>query len=171
MKYRFVLSLILFFAVSSFSFAQLRIGYVDSDAIMSQLPDAQDARKEIDNLIQEWQAELRKLETEWKTKYEDYERRKLIMSDQTRADLEKELVQMEQNITQYREKKFGTNGELFLKQEELMKPILNKVFAVIKEVATEENYDYIFDRSSELSILFAKEEFDLTSLVLSKLKQ
>lgn len=161
-------SILLF--TSSISFAQLKIGYIDSDAIMDNLPDIQDARQKLDALIQEWQAELNKLENEWKTKYDDYEKRKLIMTDQTRTETEASLVQLETQIAQFREKKFGTNGELFQKQDELMKPVQNKIFVALKEIAVEEDYDYVFDRSGDIMILFAKEQYDLTSQVLDKLK-
>lgn len=153
-----------------FSFAQLKIGYVDSDTIMDNLPDAQDARQKLDALMQEWQGELNKLEGDWKTKYDDYEKRKLIMTDQTRAEVEAELVKLEQQIADYREKKFGTNGELFQKQDELMRPVQNRIFNAIQELAEEEDLDFIFDRSGDIMLLYAKEEYDLTTSVLDKLK-
>lgn len=169
MKYiKFSFVLVLLFA--GFSFAQLKIGYVDSDTIMDNLPDAQDARQKLDQMIQEWQTELTKLENEWKQKFDEYEKRKLIMTDQTRADMEQELVQLEQGIAKFREEKFGTNGELFRKQEELMKPVQNRVFAAIEEIATEDDYDFVFDRSGDIMLLFAKEQYDLTPVVLDRLK-
>jgi outer membrane protein len=156
--------------LSGTSLGQLKIGYVDSDTIMDNLPDAQDARQKLDGIIREWQAELSKLENEWKTKYEDYDKRKLIMTDQTRAELESDLVKLEQQISEYREKKFGTNGELFQKQDEIMKPVQNKVFTAIQDVALEEELDFVFDRSGDIMLLYAKEEHDLTARVLEKLK-
>jgi outer membrane protein len=133
---------------------------------MENLPDAQ----ELDALIQEWQSELNTKESEWKSKYDDYEKRKLIMTDQTRAELEQELIKLEQEIGEFREKKFGTNGELFQKQDELMKPVQNRIFTAIEETAQEEDYDYVFDRSGDIMLLYAKEEHDLTSRILEKLK-
>ncbi|MDY0082159.1 MAG: OmpH family outer membrane protein [Ignavibacteriaceae bacterium] len=168
MKKIFITSILIL--VSSISFAQLKIGYIDSDTIMDQLPDVQDARQKLDALIQEWQSELNKLENEWKTKYDDYEKRKLIMSDQTRAETEAALVKLETDMAQYREKKFGTNGELFQKQDELMKPVQNKIFTALKELAEQEDFDFVFDRSGDIMILFAKEKYDLTTRVLDKLK-
>ena len=110
------------------------------------------------------------MENEWKTKYDDYEKRKLIMSDQTRAETEAALVKLETDMAQYREKKFGTNGELFQKQDELMKPVQNKIFIALKELAEQEDFDFVFDRSGDIMILFAKEKYDLTSRVLDRLK-
>lgn len=150
--------------------AQLKIGYVDSDAIMNTLPDAQDARQQIDAIVQEWQAELNKKQSAWKTKYDDYEKRKLIMSEQRRSELESELIAMEQEMVAYREKKFGTSGELFQKQDEIMKPVQNKVFTAVQQVAKDEELDFVLDRSGGVLVLYAKEEYDITNKVLEKLK-
>ncbi|HZW40540.1 MAG TPA: OmpH family outer membrane protein [Ignavibacteriaceae bacterium] len=158
------------FALSASVFAQLKIGYVDSDAIMDKFPDAQDARQKLDGIIQEWQGELSKLEKQWQSKYDDYEKRKLIMSEQVRAETEKEMVTLEQQIADYREKKFGTNGELFQKQDEVMKPVQNKVFTAVKLVAEDEGLDFVFDRSGDVMLLYAKEEYDITGKVLERLK-
>lgn len=165
---KIILSLFIIF--SSIGFAQLKIGYIDSDAIMDQLPDVQDIRQRLDALIQEWQAELNNLEREWKSNYDDYEKRKLIMSDQSRIEKEQQLVQLENRITEFRDKKFGANGELFQKQDELMKPVQNKIFNAIKEVAMEEDLDFVFDRSGDIMILFAKDKYDISAKVLNKLK-
>jgi outer membrane protein len=159
-----------FIILNGISFGQLRIGYIDSDTIMDQLPDAQDARQRLDALIMEWQGELNSLENQWKVKYDDYDKRKLIMTDQTRAELEAELISLEQEIAEYREKKFGTNGELFQKQDELMKPVQNRVFTAIDEVARENNLDFMFDRSGDIMLLYAKDEHDFTAEVLAKLQ-
>lgn len=169
-KFSFLLSTILLVGFVSQSISQPKIGYVDSDSIMKQLPDAQDAQKKLDAIIREWNEELGKLEREWKTKYDDYEKRKLILSEQKRVDVEKELIQLEDQISKYRQDKFGVQGELFRKTDEVMKPIQNRIFNIIKDIAKELEYDFIFDRSGEILFLYAKEEFDLTNLVLEKLK-
>lgn len=164
-------TLILFtFLFSSLTFAQLKIGYVDSDTIMEQYADAQDAEKKLDALIAEWKEELAKMDSEFKEAYDDYEKRKLIMSEQKRAETEKELVKMEENMSKFRQDKFGANGELFKNQEEIMKPVQNKIFNVIQEIAEEEELDFVFDRSGDILFLYAKEEYDITNLVLEKLK-
>ncbi len=153
------------------TFGQLKIGYVDSDTIMEQLPDAQDAQQKINNFIQEWNEELKKLDNEYGKKYKEYDENKLMMSDAKRIEVEKELRELEDEIENYRQKKFGVNGELFSKQEEIMKPIQNKIFGVIQEIAEEEEFDYIFDRSGDIMFLYAKEDYDITNLVLERLQQ
>ncbi|PKL81741.1 MAG: molecular chaperone Skp, partial [Ignavibacteriae bacterium HGW-Ignavibacteriae-3] len=136
-KIGLVLSLILFVALTQKVDAQLKIGYVDSDTIMKQLPDAQDIQKKLDAMIKEWQEEISRMEKDWKAKYDDYDKRKLILSEQKRIEIEKELVTMEDQLTKYRQDKLGVRGELFQKQEELMKPIQNRIFTVIEQIAKE----------------------------------
>ena len=167
-KIGLVLSFLLLAVITNY--AQPKIGYVDSDTIMKQLPEAQDTQKKLDAQIKEWQEELSKLEKDWKDKYDDYEKRKLILSEQKRVEIEKELVQMEDATSKFRQEKFGVRGELFQKQEELMKPIQNRIFTAIQEVAKDEDYDFIFDRSGDIIFLYAKEQYDVTNLVLEKLK-
>jgi outer membrane protein len=168
---KIILSVFLFvFIFAGLSYGQLKIGYVDSKTILSKLPDAQDARQKLDAIIKDWQNELRKLEDQKKTKQDDYDKRKLLMTEQTRKDLEDDIKKADQLITDYRDKKFGANGELFKQQEDLMKPVQNKVFTAIQDVAKDESLDFVFDRSNAVVLLFAKEKYDITPLVMDKLK-
>ena len=167
-KIIFILSFIGF--LSSPLFAQLKIGYIDSDIIMDNLPDVQDARQKLDAMIRDWQTELRNLEAEFKKKKDDFDKRNLVMTDQTRIEAEKELAALERNISDFRDKKFGPEGELFQKQDELMKPLQNKIFNVIQEIAAEEDLDFVFDRSGDIIFLYAKPEYDFTAKVLEQLQ-
>ena len=165
----FILSLLIIF--SSSIPAQLKIGYVDSDSIMDNLTDVQDARQKLDVMIRDWQSEIRGLESEYKKKKDDLDKRNLIMTDQTRTEAQKELTELENKISTFRDQKFGSNGELFQKQDELMKPVQNRVFNAIQEIAAEEDLDFIFDRSGDIMLLYAKPDYDITALVLEKLKR
>jgi outer membrane protein len=164
------LALIIGFLLFTQVQAQLKIGYVDSDTILKQMPDAVDAQKRLDAIIAEWKEELLKMENELKSKTNDFEEKKLIMSEQKRVEASKELSALEAEISKYRTQKFGVNGELFKSQEEVMKPVQNRIFNVIKEVAEDEDLDFVFDRSGDILFLYAKEEYDITNTVLEKLK-
>ena len=169
MKSMLWISICLAFAVPSLAMSQVKIAYVTTDAIMKQLPDAQDAQKQLDQFVVDWQGELNKLQQDWQKKLDDYDKRKLIMTEQRRADAEKELRDLEQKVAEFRNKKFGQNGDLFLKQNELMKPVQDRVFKAIQDVALEEGYDYVFDKSGEILLMYANTKFDLTPKVLAKL--
>jgi outer membrane protein len=150
--------------------AQMKLGHVSTEAIMKQLPDAQDAQKQLDALTAGWQEELNKMQNDWKKKYDEYDKKKLIMTDQRRADTERELRELDQKMSDFRNQKFGQNGELFVKQNELMKPVQDRVFKAIQDVALEEGYDYIFDKSGEILLMYSNPKYDLTDKVLAKLK-
>jgi outer membrane protein len=150
--------------------AQMKIGYFNSEAIMKQLPDAQDAQKQLDQYVADWQQELNKMQDEWKKKFDDYDKRKLIMTEQRRADTERELRDMDQKIVDFRTQKFGQNGELFNKQNELMKPVQDRVFKAVQDVAREDGYDYVFDKSGDILLMYANEKYDLTQKIFAKLK-
>ena len=150
--------------------AQMKIGHINSETIMQTLPEAIDAQKSIDALVAGWEADMQKMQAEWKKKFDDYDRRKLILTDQVRVDQERELRELDQSVTDFRTKKFGQNGELFQKQNEIMKPIQNKMFHVLEEIAKDDGYDYIFDRSGEILVLYANDKYDLTQRVLQRMQ-
>ena len=150
--------------------AQSKIAHINSEAIMQALPEAIDAQKSLDAQVAKWEAELQKMQGDWKKKFDEYDKRKLILTEQVRADQERELRELDQSISDYRNKKFGQNGELFQKQNEVMKPIQNKIFKVLEEIAREDGYDYIFDRSGEILLLYATEKHDLTARVLQRMQ-
>lgn len=150
--------------------AQQKIGWFNSSSVMDRLPEAQDAQHQLDNVVAEWQNQLAKMQNDWQKKYEEYDKKKLILTDQMRAETEKELQDMDKKIVDFRTKKFGQNGELFMKQNELMKPVQNKIFKVLQDIAKEDNYDYIFDKSGEILLMYSNDKFDLTEKVLERLK-
>jgi outer membrane protein len=151
--------------------AQVRVGHISSEAIMKELPDAQDAQRQIDALVVEWQNELTRMQQEWQRMFEEYDKRKLIMTEQRRSEAERELQDLDRKIVDYRNQKFGQNGELFTKQNDLMKPVQDRVFKAIQEVAEEEEYDYVFDKSGEILLMYSNEKLDLTAKVLAKLQR
>lgn len=149
---------------------QAKIGWISSQAIIEKLPEAQEAQRQLDVIVADWQSELTKMQNEWQKKFDDYDKKKLILTDQGRAAAEKELQDLDKKIAEFRTKKFGQNGELFAKQNELMKPVQNKVFKAIQDIAKEEGYDYVFDKSGEILLMYTNEKYDLTQKVLERLK-
>ena len=166
---RFAVAVVLVLACTGAA-AQMKIGHINSETIMQTLPEAIDAQKSIDALVAGWEADLQKMQADWKKKYDDFDKRKLILTEQVRADQERELRELDQGITDFRNKKFGQNGELFQKQNDVMKPIQNKMFHVLEQVAKDEGYDYIFDRSGEILVLYANDKYDLTQMVLQRMQ-
>jgi outer membrane protein len=152
------------------AWGQGKIGHINSEAIFKALPEAQDAQRSLDAVMNQWDGELQQMQAGWKKKLDEYDKKKLIMTDQSKLEAEQELRELEKSITEFRNKKFGPNGELFQKQTEVMKPIQNKLFQVLKDLALEDEYDYIFDQSGEILLLYANEKNDLTQTVLERMQ-
>ena len=150
--------------------AQSRIAYVDAMKLLKQLPEAMDAESHLNQFVSQWNKEVADFETELNRKRVDYDRKKLIMSDAERSAAELDISELRKRIDQYRQTKYGPNGELATQQEGLMKPAYDKLLKAIEDVALESKYDYIFDKSSkEIALLYTNAKFDLTNAVAKKL--
>jgi outer membrane protein len=150
--------------------AQQKIAYVNITAIMNEIPEAQEAQRQLDMLVDRWQKELRDLEEEWQARFNDYDKRKLILTDQGRANAEKVLQELDARIMTFRDQKFGQNGELFQEEERLMRPIQDLVFDQVKGLAEEMGYDYVLDKSGGVMIIYAKDEYDLTKPAIERIR-
>ena len=151
-------------------FPQEKIGYVDSKVILDGMQDAKDAQANLDNVVQQWKKDLQSYNDSLTSVKTDYEKKKLILTDKVRLEREDQIKNLDKKIADYKLQKFGENGEYFQKQNELMKPVQDKVFKAIQDVAKEGGYDFVFDRSSEITLLFMNDKYDLTSKVIKKLE-
>ena len=150
--------------------AQQKIGYVDSKVIIDNMQDAKDAQKTLDGFVTQWKSQISTLNDSLSLIKDDFEKKKLILTENIKKQKEEDIASLGRRIEDYKTEKFGESGEYFRKQDELMKPVQNKVFSAIKEVAQEEDYDYVFDRSGDILLLYAKDKYDITVKVLNKLK-
>lgn len=145
-----------------------KIGFIDSQVIIDALPEAQDAKRKLETLSNEWQAEIKKKRENLEKLFQDYRTREILYTDEIKKQKQNELLSAEREISEYQNQKFGVNGEYFRKQSELMRPIQDRIFASLKEVATAEGYDFVFDRASDTLLLYANEEHNLTKKVLER---
>ena len=162
----FLLFFLLFFINYSSSIGQTKVGYIDSKKIVESMQEATDAKQKLDNLVAEWKRELSVLQDSLKNTKDDYDKKKLILTEQLKQQKEQEIADLETFISNYKVAKFGENGEYFQKQKEFMKPVQDRIFLAIQTVAEEEDFDYVFDRSSEILLLYVNERYDLTAKVM-----
>ncbi|MBL7128541.1 MAG: OmpH family outer membrane protein [Ignavibacteria bacterium] len=157
---------LIFFIYPGSLFGQTKVGYIDSKKIVESMQEASDAKLKLDNLVAEWQSELTVLQDSLKNIKEDYDKKKLILTEQLKQQKEQEIADLETFISNFKVGKFGENGEYFQKQKEFMKPVQDRIFLAIQTVAEEEDFDYVFDRSSEILLLYVNERYDLTAKVM-----
>lgn len=150
--------------------SQSRIGYIDATKLLKQMPEAMDAESHLNQFVAQWNKEIADMSSELTRKQNDYDRKKLIMTDAERSAAELDIADLKKRIENYRQAKYGPNGELGTQQETLMKNAYDKLNKALEEVALDGKYDYVFDKSSkELALLYTNAKFDLTSAVAKKL--
>lgn len=167
MKKLFILLAVLGAGFTSIS-AQ-KIVYVDTQYILERMPDYQDAQKEIDLLTERWQKQIQERYDEIDRMYRAYQAEEIILSPDDKAKREEDIIKAEKELKDMQKAKFGHEGELFQKRKELVKPIQDQVYAAISQMAEQRAYDFVLDKSSGVSILFANPKYDKTLEVMKSL--
>ena len=154
----------------SISFSETKIGYIDSQIIMSEYEDVRQVQVELEK-------EQKRLQTVYEKKLVSldslkiaYQTGSIILSEQKKIQMENNIRQKEQEIQQWQLQYFGPEGELYKLQNQLLAPILNTIDSVIKKIGEERSYDYIFD-AVQGSIVYALDSHNLTQEVLDELKK
>jgi outer membrane protein len=150
--------------------AQLKVGYIDSQRILTTLPTAVDAQKRLDAEQAKWGQELQRMQGELQTLQEKLDQQSLLLSEAKKKEQRDEIQALYVRAQQYQSQKWGQGGEYFKLQEELLQPVFDTINAAIHRIGDEEGYDFIFD-SVAGNILHAKEDHDLTEKVLKELEK
>lgn len=155
-----------------FSLAQIsaqKIGVVDTNYVLSKLPQYKDAENRLNTQISQWQSDLQKLQADYERKKEAFENEKvLLVGDQLKLR-EKEIVDMEANIQNTIGARFGTNGEVNQLRSNLTKPYQDQIWNAIKTVSTKNNLGIVLDKSNNISVIFLDKRYDYTEAVLNLL--
>ena len=154
----------------SILFAELKIGYIDSNAIMGSFEEVKQVQVDLEKEQRRLENELNNLMTRLDSLNQDYERQRLLMSETRRKEKENDLRKLEENIQKFQMEKFGPEGEIYRKQNTLLKPVLTKIDAAIKNVGSEQSYDFILDAMSG-ALLYALDSHNLTEDVLEELSK
>jgi outer membrane protein len=150
----------------------LKIGYVDSQVILTQLPEAIKAQGDLDAYTNEWTAQLDSMNKSLQSAYQDYQQKADKLTDDKKLAIQKGLIQKQQNMEDFRRQKFAQQtGEIYKLNDSLFAPIKKKIYSAIQDVAKENNMQYVLDKSGDVIVLYADPEFDLTYQVLDRLKR
>jgi outer membrane protein len=166
---RAVIVLTLFATVSS-ALAQIKVGYISSDAILEKSEDAKTAKEKLLKLQAAWEQEGTNRQKEIKSLGDQIDKQSLLLSAERKKELEDSLQQKYTQYQKFMQDKFSEKGEWYSKNTELMKPISEKVQRIIDKIAKEENFDFIFDARAG-GIIYALPKYDLTDRVLMLLNK
>ena len=147
-----------------------KIGFVNVETIVKELPEAIDADKKIKDLGKKYQDSLQKLQTELEDRYKQYEKQRDMLAPEIRQKEEEAMKAMQVQLYQFREQKFGQQGELAQMQERFLQPIRDKIKKAISSVAKDEKLVIVLDNSNA-AVLFAEDKYDITYRVLDKIKR
>lgn len=163
MKHLFLGLFLTFFA--HLTFAQ-RFGYINSQLIVDKMPQYNEAKKEIDQITVEWQKEIDVVQQDLTNLRAAFEAEKVLFTDEMKQKRATEISEKEGELRALQTKYFGFDGELFKKREQLLKNLQDKVFEATKKVARKRKLHFIFDKASDLSIVYSDPTYDFTQDVL-----
>ncbi|MFP4470732.1 MAG: OmpH family outer membrane protein [Bacteroidales bacterium] len=153
---------------SAAAFAQ-KFGYVDSEYVLQNIPEYQDAQNEIEELSKQWQEEIEEKYASVDQMYKAYQADAVLLPEDLKKKREDEIINAEQEVKELQRQRFGPEGDLFTKRQELIKPIQEKVFNAIEEIATQKNYAFIFDKASGPVIMYVNSKYDISDEVLDQI--
>lgn len=162
---KIVFTLFITLAGASILLAQ-KYAYVDSDYILDNIPEYKEAQIQLDELAAEYQKEIEDKFAEIDKLYKIYQAEVVLMPEDVKQKREQEIQAAEQAVKELQNQRFGKEGDLFIKREELIKPIQEKIYNAIEEIAEEKNYAFVFDKAGSLTMLYVSNKFDISDDVL-----
>ena len=157
--------LILFFLITNYSLAQ-KFAYVDTDYILGKIPEYNQAQDKLDNYSKGWQEEIEMSMQKIEKMYRSYQSEQILLTEEMKSAREDMIFAEEKKVQDLQIKYFGPEGMLFSKRQELIKPIQDKIYDAIQQLATNNKYSVIFDSSSDLIMLYTNNNLDKSDKVL-----
>ena len=153
-------------SISTLSVYAQKLAYVDSDYILERMPEYGSAQDQLDKLSLNWQEEIEELYQEIDQLYKKYQADKVLLTQEMKNKRESEIINKEKDAKELQRKRFGPDGDLYTKRKELIQPIQDKVYNAIRDFSNEKRYDIIFDKSSNLIMLFSNTNLDKSDDIL-----
>ena len=161
-----ILAALVVLTTASVSFAQ-KMGYVDTDYILGKIPEYKAAQTEIDKTSVDWQREIEAKYGEIDKLYKIYQAESVLLTDDMRKKRENEIINKEKEVKELQKARFGVDGELFKKRMELVKPIQDKVYSAVKQVAEKAGLAFIFDKAGQVALLYSNSKYDKSEDVIT----
>lgn len=165
----FVAVIVGVFGLTTGAFAQQRIGYIDSQSILDEVPEYASVQQKLDQLEKKWRAEIQSQKEEVQKLKEEFRAWELLYTDEERREKRQAIEKAQKEVEQLRQRYFGPEGQLYTRQKELMRPIQERILKATEVVATEQGYDYVFDKGERVLFMYARQEHNLNEEVLQEL--
>ena len=160
---------ILLFVSEIFSQKQLRVGYINMDYILANLDDYNSANEEYNIKLDLWRKEIESRKLSIKVANEELEIKKPLIPDEIYQNLKDEIDFDEKQLNEYIQKRFGPEGDWLIQEKILIQPIQDEVLAIVQKIAEKNKFDFIFDKSSAIIMLYSEKKYDISELVLKSI--
>ena len=159
---------ILLFLTSSFIFGQrgIKIGYIDTEYILENLPEYNQISKRLEEKAGDWKKEIEERSRKIDQKKESLKSERILLTSEMIEEIEEEILIDEEELSEYQQKRFGPRGDLIIQKQQLIQPIQDQIFNAIRELAKSRNYDFIFDKSADIVMLYSDKRYDVSDQIL-----
>ena len=166
-------TLILFFLISCTVVSQkgVKIGYIDTEYILENLSEYSEVSERLESQAQRWNSEILKKKRAIQGLKEALNSERILLTKELIEEMEQEILIEENDLEEFQQKKFGPNGDLIIQKTQLIQPIQDQIFNAIREIAKSKNYDFIFDKSSDLVMLFSDKRFDISDQIIQTISR
>ena len=159
---------ILLFLTSTFIFGQrgIKIGYIDTEYILENLPEYNQISKRLEEKAGDWKKEIEERSRKIDQKKESLKSERILLTSEMIEEIEEEILIDEEELSEYQQKRFGPRGDLIIQKQQLIQPIQDQIFNAIRELAKSRNYDFIFDKSAGIVMLYSDKRYDVSDQIL-----
>ncbi len=149
----------------------LRIGYIDMEYILQNVPDYTEAKNQLEQKAQKWKLEITAKNNEITKLKEALKTERVLLTKELIEEREEEIAFQEKELMDFQEQRFGPTGDLIVQKAVLVKPIQDQVFTAVQDIAAQRRYDFVFDKSSDLTMIFAAKQYDISDMVVRRLSR
>jgi len=159
---------ILLFLTSIFIFGQrgIKIGYIDTEYILENLPEYNQISKRLEEKAGDWKKEIEERSRKIDQKKESLKSERILLTSEMIEEIEEEILIDAEELSEYQQKRFGPRGDLIIQKQQLIQPIQDQIFNAIRELAKSRNYDFIFDKSADIVMLYSDKRYDVSDQIL-----
>ena len=143
-----------------------RIGYIDTEYILQNVPDYQEATSQLETKLTKWKSEIENKLADIETKKKALENEKILLTKELYEERLEDISFEESEVLDYQQKRFGPDGDMVLQRTQLIQPVQDQIFAAVKEIAENKKYDFVFDKNADFLMLYSAERFDISEQVL-----
>jgi Skp family chaperone for outer membrane proteins len=173
MKLKVLFLLIIVSTISFSAHAQrgVRIGYIDTEYILQNVPEYQEASAQLESKVQKWKSEIETQLSAIEQKRKDLSNEKALLTKELIEEREEDITFEEKEILDYQQKRFGPNGDLMIQKRQLIQPIQDQIFAAVQDMAEKRKYDFVFDKSADVVMLYSAERFDFSDEIIRSISR